>query len=173
MLAALGYDRPYSYMGEFCNMHERDFPGNIRAANNPRFYNDGGRRMADGRYYQVSGFQMAVTWAEHAANMTRDRKRARHLQSMFMLPAVERFIRGWSVVYGGGDGKCYQAAWRDGSRFGVPYLTVIEMPEMFVRIPRMQPIMAENEARTFFANLPDPKFQENYHHEDWDYRKAA
>ena len=162
MLASLGYDRAYSYMGEFCNLHERDFPGNIHAANNPRYYDERGRRMGGGRYYQFSGWHMAITWEEHAANMTRDRERARYLQSMFLLPPVERFIRGWSVVYPGLDGKSYMAAWRPNSDCGLPYMTVVEIAGMFDRRLRMQPIMGENQARSFFANLPDPAFQENY-----------
>lgn len=163
MFKALGYERAYSYMGEFCNLHERDIPSHIKASARPCYYDKA--HAAAGRIYRYSGFQQPVDLATHRANCTTARQRSRYLQSIFLLSPVDRFIHGWSIVYLGKDGKGYMTAWRGSSS----YLTVLETIGMFDRRLEWQGIMSEPEARAFFAGISDPHFQDNYHVADWGF----
>ena len=167
MLATLGYDRVYSYMGEFTNLHERDFPNMISATSSPCYYDR--HAVAEGRIYRHHGFASALTWADHAATMTACRQRALELQRTFERPPVDRFILGWSVIYPEND-RWFMAAWRNNASGG--YLTVIECLGLFEYAPISQDMMNEAGARRFFATLASPKFQEK-REEYWQLRRAA
>lgn len=157
MLTACGYETAYSYMGEFCNLHERDFPSYIHAKSHPETYDRAA--VAEGRLYRYSGFHRPVDRATHETTATASRRRALELQRTLELDPVDRFVAGWSVWYIGFDGKGYMAKWTRSDFAGVPVLRIYECGEFFAVTLRKAPIMDETGARNFFAGLPDPKFQ--------------
>ncbi|RWE37435.1 hypothetical protein [Mesorhizobium sp.] len=98
MAAALGYTWVYGYLGEFCNLHERDFPNMIRV-----------RPNRDG-LYQHHGYMTPVDRATHKAMMQRERARALYLSRTLCLSPVDRFLNGFHICFKDGE----KAAFVDG-----------------------------------------------------------
>ncbi|RVC71332.1 hypothetical protein EN759_00520 [Mesorhizobium sp. M00.F.Ca.ET.038.03.1.1] len=95
MAAALGYTWVYGYLGEFCNLHERDFPNMIRC-----------RPNRDG-LYQHHGWMQPVDLATHKAMMRKDRARALYLLRILCRSPVDRFLSGFHVCFKDGEKAAY------------------------------------------------------------------
>lgn len=151
MLAVLGYENVYSYMGEFCNLHERDFPAGIHPI-----------RTADGKY-QYSGWQTPIALEKHREALTAQRQRALYLFRMFCLLPVERFLAGWHVQYRGKESDSYFTAMRRiNAETGVGYVLTIQHTGMFAQHVHSRRIMDDSELREFFYDLDSPVFQDVY-----------
>lgn len=150
MLTAAGYDRAYSYMGEFCNLHERDFPSGIKPI-----------RTADGRYMYSGWTAIPQTAEQFKSQLTSWRKRALHLARIFSLPPVERFMDGLHINYLK-EGKSTSAALRRDGR-GRPYILIMEHADFFdTCVVERRFIGGEPEARTFFHACRNPVFNSVY-----------